>query len=381
MSPRPRLSNRTRLVLDPLDERAVPAVLVDLSHTGAEGSANGALLYQGDDPPAGAEPADTFVRMDGGTTERGFNSDARPVQFNESGNTEYNHSLTLADVPVVEVNGVQYREFLLGITERAPFLSLSTLLGGPAAGLLSLDELRIYVGSAGNLTGYNGTAKTLAGLSPLFDLDGSGDVTVKLDDRLVASGGARDARVLIPNAAFAGQPEDGFVYLYSRFGGTWGANDGYEEWAVRPVQTPPPSAPAGSLSGHVYSDADNDGVREPDGNEYFVPEYGLEGVVLHLTGTNDLGQAVNMTVTTDANGYYEFTGLRPGTYSITRAEMDPSTGFYDGQNTVGSAGGTSNESNTDPDMNGADSIFDIVLGADVSGVGYDFGMLEAGSPG
>jgi Tol biopolymer transport system component len=105
---------------------------------------------------------------------------------------------------------------------------------------LSLDQLRIYVGSSENLTGYNGSTRTLAGLKPVFDLDGAGDVTVKLNDRLVAAGGARDARILIPDAAFAGLPGGGFVYLYSRFGGTWSANAGSEEWAVRPVPPPPP---------------------------------------------------------------------------------------------------------------------------------------------
>jgi hypothetical protein len=369
-------SNRVRLALDALDARIVPATLVDLAHVGAEGTANGALLYQGDNPPAGAESPNTFVRMDGGSTQRGYNTDARPVQFDEDGNSNHTHSLTLADVPVVTVNGVAYREFLLGITERAPFLDLSSLLGGPAAGLLSLDQLRIYVGSTGNLTGYSASAGTLAGLFPVFDLDGSGDVTVKLDDRLVSAGGARDARILIPNSAFDGQPDTAFVYLFSRFGGTWGANAGFEEWAVRPV---PPST-GGSLSGHVYFDADNDAVREPDGNQDLVPEYGLEGVVLHLTGVNDLGQAVDLYATTDGAGYYAFTGLRAGTYAITRQELDPASGFYDGQNTVGSAGGTSNESNSDPATNGADRIYEIFLGVDVHGIGYDFGQLEAGPP-
>lgn len=234
--------NRIRRALDLLEDRAVPATLVDLSTTGAHGTANAALLYQGDSPPAGSDAPQTFVRLQGGSTEQGYNTDARPVQFDEDTNALTNHSLTLDQVPVVTVNGVAYREFLLGITEQAPLLDLGALLGSPA-GLLSLDQLRVYVGSSGNLTGYNGSTRTLAGLSPVFDLDGAGDVTVKLNDRLVAAGGARDARILIPDAAFAGLPGGGFVYLYSRFGGTWAANAGSEEWAVRPVPPPPP-APA-----------------------------------------------------------------------------------------------------------------------------------------
>ena len=36
-----------------------------------------------------------------------------------------------------------------------------------------------------------------------------------------------------------------------------------------------------------------------------------------LTGTNDLGQSVNISTTTDANGYYLFASFRPGTYSVS----------------------------------------------------------------
>jgi Tol biopolymer transport system component len=248
--------NQIRRALDLLEDRAVPATVVNLATTGATGTANGALLYQGDNAPAGSAAPQTFVRLQGGSIEQGYNTDGRPVQFDEDTNSLYNHSLALNQVPVVTVNGVAYREFLLGITEQAPLLDLGALLGSPAS-LLSLDQLRIYVGSSGNLTGYNGSTRTLAGLSPVFDLDAAGDVTVKLNDRLVSSAGAPDARILIPDAAFAGQPGGGFVYLYSHFGGTWAANPGYEEWAVRPVPPPPPPPPPPPVPSTVVEQVTN----------------------------------------------------------------------------------------------------------------------------
>ena len=63
------------------------------------------------------------------------------------------------------VNGVAYREFVLGVTKQAPLLDLGVLLDSPA-GWMSLDRLRISAGSSGNLTGYNGTTRTLAGFEP-----------------------------------------------------------------------------------------------------------------------------------------------------------------------------------------------------------------------
>src|SRR5207244_8692005 len=106
------------------------------------------------------------------------------------------------------------------------------------------------------LTGYSASDKTLAGLAPVFDLDSSGDVTVKMDYRLNPGSGGGDVTVLIPDAAFAGRSVTDHVYLYSQFGGTWRANAGFEEWAVRkgPAVAPPPAL--AGLSGYVYFDGD-----------------------------------------------------------------------------------------------------------------------------
>ncbi|MBK7673271.1 MAG: carboxypeptidase regulatory-like domain-containing protein [Candidatus Accumulibacter sp.] len=55
----------------------------------------------------------------------------------------------------------------------------------------------------------------------------------------------------------------------------------------------------------------NDGVRNS--------EPAIAGVVLTLTGTNGLGQPVTATATTDANGFYQFINLAPGTYTVSGA--------------------------------------------------------------
>ena len=57
-----------------------------------------------------------------------------------------------------------------------------------------------------------------------------------------------------------------------------------------------------------------------------------------LSGTDDLGNVVDVTVQTDVNGDYVFTDLRPSDangYTIT--ETQPA-GFLDGVDTVGSLG-------------------------------------------
>jgi protocatechuate 3,4-dioxygenase beta subunit len=84
-----------------------------------------------------------------------------------------------------------------------------------------------------------------------------------------------------------------------------------------------------SLSGNVYVDLDNDGVFDND-------ETGIEGVKVKLTGTTTSGQSVTLYATTDSSGFYEFTGLLAGTYTVT--ETQPAD-YNDGKDTAGSKGG------------------------------------------
>ena len=116
---------------------------------------------------------------------------------------------------------------------------------------------------------------------------------------------------------------------------------------------------AASLTGSVYLDGDNDGARDPG-------ETGVGGVTVTLTGTDDLGNPVNLSTTTAADGTYGFTGLRPGTYAVT--ETHPA-GYLDGTDTAGTAGGSA----------GNDTITGIVLDSGEAATGYDFGELEATS--
>ena len=113
-----------------------------------------------------------------------------------------------------------------------------------------------------------------------------------------------------------------------------------------------------SLSGYAYVDASDDGVKASG-------DPGIPGVSVTLTGTDDHGAAVNQTVTTDANGLYDFTLLRPsGPAGYTITEAQPA-GYSDGKDTIGSPGGTT----------GNDVFSGIALVSGFNGANNNFGEL------
>ena len=113
-----------------------------------------------------------------------------------------------------------------------------------------------------------------------------------------------------------------------------------------------------SLGGFVYVDANNNGIKDPG-------ETGIQGGAVTLTGTDDLGDPVNLSQATAADGSYNFANLRPGTYTLS--ETGPN-GYQDGKDTAGSQGGTV----------GHDTISNITLQPGVAGANNDFGKLNAG---
>lgn len=112
----------------------------------------------------------------------------------------------------------------------------------------------------------------------------------------------------------------------------------------------------GSLSGYVYLESKGVALQDPRAT-------GIVGVNVTLTGTSDLGQSVNLSQTTAADGSYHFLNVRPGTYAII--ETQPA-GYVHGDQTVGSVGGKV----------GDHQFSAITLSPGIAGTDYDFGELQ-----
>jgi hypothetical protein len=301
------LPRRVRLWLERLEDRLSPAV-IDLTSPGASGVVGGAIFEQFTQSAAGSGNLDSFVRLStNAAVEQGYNTDFRPVQFNETSSSSFTRALPLASVPtVVASGGLAYYEFVLDINQ----------LSSPPGNLLSLDDLRLYVTNSSTtdpnlLHAYNPSTHTLqddAGraYAPAYDLNPSNDGNyIELNGNLSHGSGKGDMIALIPVSSLSasGSP---YVYLYSHFGVHMANTGGYEQWAAGTG----PAEAVGSIMGQAFLDQNANGVRD-------TGEPGLAGVAVYLDANNngvlDPGEVATVTA---ADGSFSFGNLLPGTYHV-----------------------------------------------------------------
>jgi hypothetical protein len=188
------------------------ATVLDLTTEGSYGELNGASFLQFDSIPTGSGLIDAFLRIQGHGMQQGYNSDYRPVEFDEDNSPQNNQSVLLSSIPVCTILGTEYREFLLDINQN----------GQP---ILSLDDLKIALHTAPDLTGFSSIFA-----SPIYDLDAGSDNWILLNYGLNGGSGQGDMLALIPNSLFTG-PDTQYLYLYAKAGENSIADDGFEEWA------------------------------------------------------------------------------------------------------------------------------------------------------
>lgn len=101
--------------------------------------------------------------------------------------------------------------------------------------------------------------------------------------------------------------------------------------------------PYSGIGDYVWIDSDLDGIQDPN-------EMGFANVTVHLK--DQLGNII-ATTTTDENGFYLFSGLNPGTYSVQF--VAPENWGY----TVSNIGDDQSDSDIIPGMNGMTGTYDL----------------------
>lgn len=233
----------------------VQAAMLDLT-AGGSGTLNGAYYEWMNAQATGTGVIDPFVRVSANTDEeRGYNTSNRkptyPLEFDENSSGQFTHSLTFSNVPIVNLNGTDYRQFLLDINQNGSSDQ------HPTDSFLSLYTIRVYLSDDAYIWGYDTSlpddwSKNDNPVSLVYDLDvgPDSDSYIDLNYDLNHGSGSGDMWAYIPDSLFMvddSNPSLGYLgdylTLYSEFGNPYPNNDGFEEWAVIGEGENPPVVP------------------------------------------------------------------------------------------------------------------------------------------
>jgi len=204
------------------------------STCGPSADTNFAIYRTVDTQPTGTGVIDPFLRSNTNQNQISMynTATANSAPFNSQADNSFTKDLLLANVPIVTINGVAYRQFLVDSNQNN---------SNP---LISLDNIKVFVSNTGGNTANTDPATTNpSGLGTLiYQLDGNKDNGILIKD-INPGSGVGDIFIDIPSSLF-----DSFsnVYMWTGWGGeTTGAcagglcvnNDGFEEVATQHAVT------------------------------------------------------------------------------------------------------------------------------------------------
>lgn len=210
--------------------------IIDLTAAGNSSTQTAALggsftVVQVSPQPTGTGFIDSFLRVQAKKSEQGYNTNNGTPLDDKGGN--FTRALLLSEIPIVDVGGILYRQFLLDINENDN-------------NLLSLNQIQFFQSNsdptAFSLTGATSTNPPqmnsfTPGATEVFRMNNSSNSSnpyeIQLDAFLNSGSGSGDMFLYVPDADFNRSLSN--VILYSQFGtpnGAWESDAGFEEWAV-----------------------------------------------------------------------------------------------------------------------------------------------------
>jgi len=121
------------------------------------------------------------------------------------------------------------------------------------------------------------------------------------------------------------------------------------------------------ISGMVFLDYNNDGL-------FNGSDYGIGSQTINLSGTDINDNAINLSVTTNPDGTYDFLNLPEGTYTVTQPNQP--TGTTNGITTPGTTGGTATGVLVTPSVISGISL----IGVNVSSLNNNFAEQPGAAP-
>lgn len=227
------------------------ATTLDLTTANASATGTASLggTFRVDQVPnqsTGTGVIDPFLRVQAtgnNDSEQGYNT-SNGTPFDDKGGV-FTRALLLSEVPVVNLGGTNYRQFLLDVNQTGD---------NPR---LSLNQIQIFMGSVdpacptGKGTKNCGVSvddspatdypvmAAISGTSEIFRMSCASTAncqnTILLDYSLNSGSGSGDMFLYVASSLFTGGTH---VIFYSQFGllgntaGLYGTNDGFEEWSV-----------------------------------------------------------------------------------------------------------------------------------------------------
>jgi hypothetical protein len=356
---RPRPARNARLGLDPLEDRRTPTVsAITADFNGSSIPAGDTVWFNSSARVAGLGSGTATVKVTDATVS--FTANGTAYAVNVPNTTITFTGLATQATATYSINGwlvttppvFDGNVFVGGAGLKAP--TAGGLLGGLLGGLGLAGG---FPGGIKNVTWRANFTADTPGLTVTWQWGAAVYTNFNTSPGSLGVKAVDDPRVdHYGNPDRAGTPESYKPYLT---GGARGNGLGNYTGTYTAAATVAPEAPAqtpASLSGSVY--VESDGV---DG--FSAGDYGIADVEVDLTGADSQGNAVSMTVYTDANGNYTFNGLRPGTYSVSKVTPD---GLNDRAPHAGTVNGNPDGSE------GVSSIMNITLAAGDVGIHYNF---------
>ena len=224
--------------------------IIDLTSTGNSSTQTAAFgggftVTQVGPQPTGTGFIDSFLRVQAKGTEQGYNTNNGTPLDDKGGN--FTRALLLSEIPIIDLGGILYRQFLLDINQDNKGTET----------LLSLNQIQLFQSNsdptAFSLTGVTSTnPPQMNSFTPpateVFRMNNSSNGTnpyeIQLNASLNSGSGSGDMFLYVRDSDFNRSLSN--VILYSQFGnpnGAYASNDGFEEWAVvKGAAVPEPGA-------------------------------------------------------------------------------------------------------------------------------------------